>query len=279
MDFLSGAILTWRGILSGLEPWWPVLIVAIGIEILRPGRKIHWVTVVGNVIYIPLGLTAGAVVLGPVLEALQQYVPADIMGLRHWANTLPKQLCLWFFYLICFDFLYYWLHRAQHQISWLWRYHMVHHSDVNTSASTVGRHHWLEEGFRFFIITAPLIILMGGVEGAPSWVLTFIVLNGVFMHWNVSLRFGLLERWVITPAYHRLHHSIEERHYDTNFGVFTQLWDRVFGTRMLPGKGDYPETGLQDLTSMRSWALLAPWPLLWLTRKNERHGAGEIQKQ
>ena len=80
-------------------------------------------------------------------------------------------------------------------------------------------------------------------------------------------------------AYHRLRHSIEERHYDTNFRGFTQLWDRVLGTRMLPGKGDYPETGLQNLTSMRSWALLTSWPLLWLTRKSEQPGDGGTQKQ
>ena len=150
---------------------------------------------------------------------------------------------------------------------------MVHHSDVNVSASSVGRHHWFEEGFRYFIVTAPLVVLMGGAHGAPVWVLGFIVLNGIFMHWNVSFRFGMLERLVITPAYHRLHHSIEERHYDTNFGVFTQLWDRVFGTRQLPARSDYPETGIVGLRSTRSWALLAPWPIL-LIRKNAEPPSG-----
>lgn len=116
-----------------------------------------------------------------------------------WAHGLARQLGLWLLYLACFDFFYYWLHRAQHQIPWLWRYYMVHHSDVNVSASSVGRPHWLEAGFRFFVITAPLILIMGGGEGSPSWVLAFIVLNGVFMHWNVSQRFGPLERCVITP--------------------------------------------------------------------------------
>src|SRR2546427_12608061 len=80
------------------------------------------------------------------------------------AHTPIRQILLWIAYIAFFDFLYYWLHRAQHQIPFLWRYHMVHHSDVNTSATTVGRHHWLEEGFRFFIITAPLIFLMRSEE-------------------------------------------------------------------------------------------------------------------
>ncbi|MBS0294436.1 MAG: sterol desaturase family protein [Proteobacteria bacterium] len=187
-------------------------------------------------------------------------------GLRQWAHTPARQLGLWLLYLACFDFLYYWLHRAQHQIPWLWRYHMVHHSDVNVCAASVGRHHWLEEGFRFFIITAPLIMLMGGAQGSPPWVAAFIVLNGILMHWNVAIRFGPLERCIITPAYHRIHHSIEARHYDKNFGVFTQLWDRVFGTRHVPAPGEYPETGITRLSGLRGWALLAPWPLIWLDR-------------
>ncbi len=279
MDLLSDFLHNWRTVCAGLAPWWPVLAAAIVAEMLWPGRRLHWPTVVTNTLYIPLGLTLAATLVSPALRAMQAHVPVDVLALRRWADTPPKQILLWFGYLTSFDFLYYWLHRAQHRIPFLWQYHMVHHSDVNVSASSAGRHHWLEEGFRFFIITAPLIFLMGGVEGAPSWVLAFIVLNGVFMHWNVRLRFGPLERWIITPAYHRLHHSIEERHYDTNFGVFTQLWDRVFSTRMLPGEGEYPETGLQKLTSMRSWALLAPWPLLWLTRNSEEPEPGVIQKQ
>ena len=111
------------------------------------------------------------------------------------------------------------------------------------------------------------IVLMGGAKDAPGWVLAFIVLNGILMHWNVALRFGPLERCIITPAYHRIHHSIEERHYDRNFGVFTQLWDHVFGTRYVPRPGEYPEAGITQLPHLRAWALLAPWPLVWLDRR------------
>lgn len=273
MDFFLNLWGHLRAVLAGLVPWWPVLVGAIAVEVLRPGKRLHWPTVIANSVYIPLGLAVGGTVLSYVLPTLDAQVPPDVLRLRQWADTPAKQVALWLLYLACFDFLYYWLHRAQHRIPWLWRYHMVHHSDVNVSASSVGRHHWFEEGFRYFIVTAPLVVLMGGAHGAPVWVLGFIVLNGIFMHWNVSFRFGMLERLVITPAYHRLHHSIEERHYDTNFGVFTQLWDRVFGTRQLPARSDYPETGIVGLSSTRSWALLAPWPIL-LIRKNAEPPSG-----
>ncbi len=265
-EFLTSVANNWHSVLAGLRPWWPVLAGAIVFEIIRPGKRLHWPTVVANIIYIPVGLTLGMTALASVLQAMQSYVPSDLLGIRQWAHTPIRQLGLWLLYLASFDFLYYWLHRAQHQIPWLWRYHMVHHSDVNVCAASVGRHHWLEEGFRFFIITAPLIVFMGGAKDAPPWVLAFIVLNGILMHWNVAFRFGPLERCIITPAYHRIHHSIEERHYDKNFGVFTQLWDHVFGTRHVPSRGEYPETGITHLSSMRGWGLLAPWPLVWLEK-------------
>ena len=251
----------WGIVLTGLAPLWPILLVATGVEVIWAGRKLHWPTVVANCVYIPIGLTLSIVALGSMLEGLQAYTPFDVLGIRQWAHTPVRKVLLWLGYLISFDFLYYWLHRAQHRLPWLWRFHMVHHSDVNVSASTVGRHHWLEEGFRYFFITAPLIVLMGGAKEAPVWVFGFILLNGIFMHWNVSFRFGLLERFLITPSYHRLHHSIEERHYDTNFGVFTQLWDRLFGTRQIPNIGDYPATGIVGMSSMQSWVLLSPWPI------------------
>ena len=259
-----------RGVLAGLTSWWPVLAAAVLVEVLRPGRRLHWPTVLANVAYLPLGLALGVAVLEGALQSLQAYLPADLFALRAWATTPARQLALWLGYLVCFDFLYYWLHRAQHQVPWLWRYHMVHHADENVSASTVGRHHWLEEGFRFFIITAPLIVLLGTVSGAPLWVAAFIGVNGVFMHWNVALRFGPLERWIITPAYHRIHHSVERRHWDRNFGVFTQLWDRVFGTRHVPAADEYPATGITGLGGMRAWALLAPWPLI-MTKESKPH--------
>lgn len=266
-ELLTTAANNWRAVLAGLQPRWPVLAVAMALEVMRPGKKLHWPTVIGNIIYIPVGLTLGMTVRGTALHTLQGHVPQDLPHFRQWAHTPARQIGLWLLYLACFDFLYYWLHRAQHQVPWLWRYHMVHHSDVNVCAASVGRHHWLEEGFRFFIITGPLIALMGGAKDAPAWVLAFIVLNGILMHWNVALRFGPLERCIITPAYHRIHHSIEGRHYDRNFGVFTQLWDHVFGTRYVPRPGEYPETGITQLPHLRAWALLAPWPLVWLDRR------------
>lgn len=247
--------------LTALTPWWPVLGAAMLVEVLRPGKKAHWPTVIANCIYMPFAVTLGALILGQMQPWVQSHIPADITHLRQWADTPWKFVALWVVYLFLFDFLYYWLHRLQHQVPWLWRFHMVHHSDVNTSASTVGRHHWLEEFFRLFIITAPLFILMGGSQNMPLWVSAFTIFNGIFMHWNISFRFGPFEKIIITPAYHRVHHSVEERHYDKNFGVFTQLWDYVFSTRHVPQLGEYPDTGITGLSSTRSWALILPWPV------------------
>ena len=256
-----------RSTLKALTPWWPIIAAATLVEVLKPGKKIHWPTVFGNCIYMPFALAFGAIFASKTFSLAAPHIPIDILHIKEWANSPIKIALLCVIYLIIFDFLYYCFHRAQHQFPLLWRFHMVHHSDINTSASSVGRHHWLEEFFRLFIITWPLIFLIGGTEKIPYEILALILLNGIFMHWNVALKFGPLERYLITPSYHRIHHSIEERHYDKNFGVFTQLWDYVFSTRHLPKPNEYPTTGIIGISGLRSWALALPWPLALIKKQ------------
>lgn len=250
-------------VLLALKPWLPVLTIAVCVEIFRPGRKLKTKSTIGNLIYMPIGLALGATILGPAIEWGNTQLPHDIIHLRKFTESLWGSILVWAAYLILFDFLYYWFHRAQHQIPFMWRFHMVHHTDENVSASSVGRHHWLEEGFRYFFITAPLIFFMGGSSGMPVLITSLIIFNGILMHWNTAFRFGFLEKIIITPAYHRIHHSIEEKHFDKNFGVFTQTWDNIFNTRHLPTSDEYPNTGVSNISEEKTLALLLPWPIVF----------------
>ena len=260
--FLESLQTNWAYTLAALKPWLPLLVVATLVEIFRPGRKLKAKSTIANFIYAPIALTLGATILGPTIAWANTKLPHDIIHLRTFSESVWGSVLVWVTYLILFDFFYYWLHRAQHQIPFMWRFHMVHHTDENVSASSVGRHHWLEDGFRFFFITAPLIILMGGASQIPMVATGFIIFNGVLMHWNTSFRFGPFEKLIITPAYHRIHHSIEEKHFDKNFGVFTQTWDKVFKTRHLPTQEEYPTTGVSHMSEEKTLALLLPWPVV-----------------
>jgi sterol desaturase/sphingolipid hydroxylase (fatty acid hydroxylase superfamily) len=75
---------------------------------------------------------------------------------------------------------------------------------------------------------------------AVLWFHTFLI------HGNIRTNFGWLGQIIISPQYHRIHHSIEPRHRDKNFGTIITLWDRVFGTRY-PGTDEYPDTGVEGV--------------------------------
>jgi sterol desaturase/sphingolipid hydroxylase (fatty acid hydroxylase superfamily) len=71
---------------------------------------------------------------------------------------------------------------------------------------------------------------------------------GYFIHLNSRIRFGASGRIFACPQTHRVHHSIEPRHYDQNFAAVFSLWDSLFGTYYHPAKDEWPETGVVGRT-------------------------------
>lgn len=142
-----------------------------------------------------------------------------------WADLLITILLL--------DFIGMYLsHYFLHKYKWLWKFHMVHHSDRHVDVTTGTRHHpgdWLiREAF------ALLAIL---ITGAPlAFYVLFRFCNVVFTyftHANIQLP-KWLERplsWVfVTPNVHKFHHHFERPWTDSNFGNIFSIWDRLFGT-------------------------------------------------
>lgn len=146
---------------------------------------------------------------------------------------------------LAFEFFYYWLHRAQHAFPVLWRFHSVHHSINDISAGNAYAH-WTEEFWRALFISLPAGLLVpAGIPTAP-WIQTVMMVQAAYVHSQIRLRLGPLN-WIICESrYHRIHHSIETRHFDVNFGVFTPIWDWIFGTQYMPAKDEWPNTGLSD---------------------------------
>lgn len=163
-------------------------------------------------------------------------------------------------YLLCFDFAYYWLHRAQHTFGWLWRFHATHHADPNISTISSSRHHWLEDVLRFLPVLLPLSWVFGNLNSLPLWALVTPGLYGLFIHWNTPWRMNTLSRIIVTPWFHRIHHSIEPSHHNKNFAVFFPLWDMVFGTAYFAEKNEYPETGIDTQLNPNSLQRLLPLP-------------------
>jgi sterol desaturase/sphingolipid hydroxylase (fatty acid hydroxylase superfamily) len=142
------------------------------------------------------------------------------------------------------DFMVYASHVALHKIGFLWHFHAMHHSQPNLNPLTTDRTHLVEDVFEDAVHYLPLAVL--GVS-FPTWVgvRAFNWFWSHLVHSNVRWTLGPLDRVLVSPQYHRIHHSIAPRHHDRNFAGRLVVWDWLFGT-LHPDRELYPETGLPD---------------------------------
>ena len=144
------------------------------------------------------------------------------------------------------DVLFFLKHWMTHRVEPLWHFHSIHHAQREMNVFTDRRQHTVELMLSQIFVILPAVIL--GLKpysvmtvSAALWVHTFII------HGNIRSNFGWLGTIFISPQYHRIHHSIEPRHRDRNFGTITPLWARLFGTYYPAGKDEYPATGVEDV--------------------------------
>lgn len=135
--------------------------------------------------------------------------------------------------LIVVDFTTYWLHRAMHEVNFLWRFHAIHHSTEEMDWLASSRLHIVEIILTRFIATLP-IFLLGFHTSAVFAYLVFISFHAIFIHSNVRFRFPYL-RWLIaTPEFHHWHHSSEKPAIDKNYAAFIPLYDVIFKSVYMP---------------------------------------------
>ena len=134
--------------------------------------------------------------------------------------------------VVVLDLIIYWQHQVFHGVPILWRFHMMHHSDLDLDVSSGVRFHPVEIVISTVVKGAAVIAL--GV--APLAVVAFeIVLNStaLFNHSNVKIPLivePILRWFVVTPDMHRIHHSVDPRETNSNYGFNVPWWDRLFGT-------------------------------------------------
>ena len=141
--------------------------------------------------------------------------------------------------LFIVDFIIYWIHRGQHNFDVLWRTHAWHHS--------IEQMYWFA-GFRTsflhsFIYNIPQVVIpvtlfkLSPAEAGIGYSLGLLI--QFWEHTNLDVKVGLFKWLIITPAYHRIHHSATI-HRGMNLGTTFSLWDRMFGTYVDPA--DAPES-------------------------------------
>jgi sterol desaturase/sphingolipid hydroxylase (fatty acid hydroxylase superfamily) len=150
--------------------------------------------------------------------------------------------------LIAYDLSYYLYHRMQHRIPILWELHKVHHSAQVMIGVTKDRVHPIDEimnrwwdglipglcyGIWLFFALDPVELTVFGINVYA--LRNIIVMMDFVRHTHLKLSYGRhLSAILLSPHYHQLHHSIAEKHWDKNFGLGLSVWDRMFGTLVVP---------------------------------------------
>ena len=254
-----------------------ILVVAIGslllvalAELCRPRRRREFPALrrrLGNIGIWLLNLILATVAFAPPDTFRSQLEMTFGVALPSWPISNR-----WLSFIAAFlllDFMNYAVHRCQHAVPFLWRFHALHHSDPDVDVTTSVRHHPIEylmaTGFYWVAVLA---------LGIPGIVVIFHALAlftaAAITHGNTKLP-GWLERLlqpvVITLDLHLIHHSIAYDEANANFGGILSVWDRLFGTliRVPRARQDRIVFGVADLPRRDgikpTMMLMTPWLL------------------
>ncbi|MDY6838988.1 MAG: sterol desaturase family protein [Thermodesulfobacteriota bacterium] len=237
--------------------FWGGLLFFLILELFVPYRKStvskakRWVhnveLTIFNTVFLQL-LFAGAIVSTAAYVANREVGVLNMVSLPAWANVLVT--------VVFMDFMLYVWHLLNHEVPFLWRFHRVHHSDLNMDVSTATRFHIGE-----LAISTVIKISLVFFTGAPLLgVLVFecaLVLCAQFHHSSLAVP-GWFEKifWVffVPPSMHRIHHSVVIKERNTNYGTIFSTWDRAMGTLLMDvdqtririGVGAYQKPGRLD---------------------------------
>jgi sterol desaturase/sphingolipid hydroxylase (fatty acid hydroxylase superfamily) len=169
-----------------------------------------------------------------ILVKTSDYVTSHKIGLLH-VLDLPI-LAFMILGILLMDLIGAWfIHWLEHKVKWMWKFHLIHHTDQQIDTTSANRHHPGESVFRFVFTTLAVILI-----GAPMWMVfmyqTMSVILTQFNHSNIQIpkwldnALGIL---FCTPNIHRIHHHYRQPYTDTNYGNIFSIWDRIFGTYVM----------------------------------------------
>ena len=187
---------------------------------------------------------------------------AGVNGTVNDSSAIGLGLALTLTLFVADDFIKWFVHFMMHKVPELWEFHKVHHSAEELNFATAERHHPLE----IILTSAAAAVVFGTVNGifiacfgdnltvqtvfgANIFMVAFNAFGGVLRHSPTWISFGpRVERWVISPAMHQIHHSGDTRHFDRNMGVSLAVWDRMFGTHYSPVSREISKFGIGEET-------------------------------
>ena len=143
-------------------------------------------------------------------------------------ETKMNTVLYWILLLIAQDFMFYWLHRADHYCRLFWAVHITHHSSEEFNL-TVGFSSSVFQPLYRFVYFIPLS-LVGFNPLDILFMYAATQIYGILIHTKTVGKLGVLE-WVLsTPSHHRVHHASNIKYLDKNMGMVFIIWDKLFGT-------------------------------------------------
>ena len=182
----------------------------------------------------------GAVIIAPLIKFMSaavifyatfEFFNPEVNGVR--TNIFGWQSFGWAWYVwilcqVADDFSYYWLHRLNHTVRFMWAAHSVHHSSKNFNFGTGLRNGW------FTILYKPLFYMwMPAIGFHPEMVLVAMGIESLWqfqLHTKFVPHLGFLERFMNTHRQHQVHHAMNLEYLDKNHGGYLNIFDKIFGT-------------------------------------------------
>ena len=175
--------------------------------------------------------------------------------------ALPNSVSTVLLAFLILDFNTYWFHRLGHRTQVLWANHSVHHSSNEFGLSAGVRHPW----FSAALLSIPgySLALIGISPQIFFPLITAFYLYQYFTHSDIVPKLGWIEKVLVTPSHHRVHHAKDDQYIDCNYGAALIIWDRLFGTFV--EEKEEPTYGLVQPTGIQSavWENLYPYYFLW----------------
>ncbi len=181
----------------------------------------------------------------------------------------------WILALLIADFCYYIFHRASHRINILVGSHVVHHQSEEYNLSVALRQSWLTR-FYSWLFYLPLAFI-----GVPTemfvGVMAVVIIYQFWIHTQYIKKLGFLERILVTPSHHRVHHGKNPEYIDKNYGAIFIIWDKFFNTFQEEKDAVVYGTIKPANTWNPLWANFRYYKILWRRAKNQSQILNKIK--
>jgi sterol desaturase/sphingolipid hydroxylase (fatty acid hydroxylase superfamily) len=207
--------------------------------------------------------------------------------------TMGKWVFVAIVVTIAYDFAVFYMHYLDHKIQVLWQFHKVHHAAEYLIPITNRRFHPVQQiwdlngemltvgsllGFLSYAFSMPIV--QDTILGVDIYYALNVMSFHHLRHSHINMSYGpLLEKWIMSPAQHHLHHSQEAHHWDKNFGLLLSVWDRMFGTLVYSQPLGSFRVGLRENEGREFQSVYqfytTPFVLLWRMVRDSRRPSTE----